>query len=52
MSREGGYPPKHQNNVEENFNEENIWVNLNESRDDNHSKCYKQLRILKRNYKA
>ena len=36
MSGEGGSQPKHQDNVEqENFNEENIWVNLNESRNDN-----------------
>jgi hypothetical protein len=36
MSREGGSCPKHHDNVEqENLNEENIWVNLNESRNDN-----------------
>jgi hypothetical protein len=38
MSQEGGSHPKHQDNVEqENFNEKNIWLSLNEGRNDNQS---------------
>jgi hypothetical protein len=48
MSVEGGSHPKPQENMEqENFNEENIWVNLNESRNDNQSEMLQTVKDLK-----